>query len=303
MTSPFISVGALAEALASDAPPVVIDASLILHSPQFDGDYRRESGESRWRAGHIPGSFHVDVSSQFSDPAAALHYTHPSAQAIVDELARLGVRESDDIVIYDSTGTLWAARLWYLLRWSGVPSRVLDGGFAAWKAAGLPVESGKIARSGEAVESGAPASRQPVVPWQASIGADAWVDQDELLERAEADDRPLVCGLPAGSFSGADPTRYSRPGRIPGSVNVSSRGLFDASGRVKPVAELAEAYQSQGVALDADAPEVLLYCGGGISASANALTLAELGFSRVRIYDGSLEEWSANPALPLESVR
>jgi thiosulfate/3-mercaptopyruvate sulfurtransferase len=53
--------------------------------------------------------------------------------------------------------------------------------------------------------------------------------------------------------------------------------------------------------VSADAAEVLLYCGGGISASANALTLAEIGTTAVRIYDGSLEEWSADPRLPLET--
>jgi thiosulfate/3-mercaptopyruvate sulfurtransferase len=106
-----------------------------------------------------------------------------------------------------------------------------------------------------------------------------------------------VCGLPAGSFTGADPTRYSRRGRIPGSVNVSSRDLFGRDGTVLSADEVEAAYEAAGVT--ADAPEVLLYCGGGISASASALTLAAVGVTNVRIYDGSLEEWSADPALPL----
>jgi thiosulfate/3-mercaptopyruvate sulfurtransferase len=127
------------------------------------------------------------------------------------------------------------------------------------------------------------------------------VSKQELVERAADDDRPLVCGLPAGSFTGTDPSRYARRGHIPGSVNVSSRDLFTSDGHVRSRVELILAYDTAGVDVAATAtPEVLLYCGGGISAAANALTLAAIGTTAVRIYDGSLEEWTADPSLPLE---
>ncbi|MET4781423.1 rhodanese-like domain-containing protein [Glaciihabitans sp. UYNi722] len=284
MASPFVTVTELAAALDSAAPPVVLDASLVLHPPKFDGDYRRDSGLPRWLDGHIPGSQFVDVSRQFSDRAAALRYTHPEPQAIADELAAIGVGQRDRVVVYDSTGGLFAARLWYLLSWIGVEVRVLDGGFGAWVAAGHPVASGTVAASA------------PVAPWQAFAVREAWVTKHELVARSETDARPLVCGLPAGSFTGTDPSRYSRRGRIPGSVNVSSRDLFAADGTVRGENELREAYLTQGVSGD---EEVLLYCGGGISASGNAITLAELGVTAVRVYDGSLEEWSADETLPL----
>lgn len=287
MTSPLISVGELVDELASPTPPAVLDASLVLHPAKFDGDYRRDSGRPRWLAGHIPGSQYVDVSEQFSDTTATLHYTHPEPQAIADELARLGIRKGDEVVVYDSTGTLFAARLWYLLRWIGVPARVLDGGWAAWEASGERIETG---------ESEAP---EPVPSWPADAVRRAWVSKQELLERSADDARPLVCGLPAGSFTGADPSRYARRGRIPGSVNVSSRDLFGKDGHVKSRVEMILAYDNAGVDV-ADGTEILLYCGGGISAAANALTLAAIGTSAVRIYDGSLEEWSADPSAPLE---
>lgn len=289
MTSPFISVSELAEQLADSNPPAVLDASLVLYSATFDGDYRRESGRPRWVEGHIPGSQHVDVASQFSDTDSPLHYTHPEPQAVADELARLGIDKGRAVVIYDSTGALWAARLWYLLRWIGVPARVLDGGYAAWQEAG------------ESVESGESAPPEPVESWHAEPVRRAWVSKQELMERGADDARPLVCGLPAASFTGADPTRYSRRGRIPGSVNVSSRDLFTKDGHVKSRVELILAYDAAGVDVAEHSEEVLLYCGGGISASANALTLAAIGTSAVRIYDGSLEEWSADPELPLET--
>lgn len=284
MTSPFITVPELATLLDSPVAPVVLDASCVLHPAKFDGDYRRDSGRPRWLEAHIPGSQHVDVPTQFSDTAASLHYTHPSPQSIAEELARIGVSATDAVVVYDSTGGLFAARLWYLLRWIGVDVRVLDGGLGAWIAAGLTTASGDSA------------ARSPVEGWQAPTPLDAWITKGELVACSESDARPLVCGLPAGSFTGSDPSRYARRGRIPGSVNVSSRDLFASDGTVKDDEFLHAAYAAEGVT---GAEEVLLYCGGGISASANALTLVELGVTAVRIYDGSLEEWSADESLPL----
>jgi thiosulfate/3-mercaptopyruvate sulfurtransferase len=288
VTSPFISVSELAEQLASATPPTVLDASFVLHPAAFDGDYRTDNGRPRWLDSHIPGSMHIDVTSELSDLDSPLHYAHPDPQEIANLLASRGVAEGDRVVVYDTTGTLFAARVWYLLRWIGVPVRVLDGGLKAWIAAGEPVRSGEE-RAPEAVSS-----------WRASARRNYWVSADELAERGASDDRSLVCGLPAGSFTGADPSRYARRGRIPGSVNVSSRDLFESDGTVKSRVELILAYDRAGVAVGEGKPEVLLYCGGGISAAANALTLDAIGMHAVRIYDGSLEEWSADPERPLD---
>lgn len=289
MTSPFIASSELAASLFSDTPPVVLDASLELHAPTFDGDYRMNSGRELWRDAHIPGSQHVDVATQFSDTSAPTHYAHLEPQEIADELARIGVGKDRQVVIYDSTGTMWAARLWYLLSWIGVDARVLDGGLAAWKAAGNDVASG---------EQSKPVS---VPPWSVDRPRRAWVSKEELLERSETDSRPLVCSLPATSFDGSAPSRYARRGRIPRSINVSSRDLFGSAGTLKSRVEVILAYQQAGVDVATSSDEVLLYCGGGISAAAGALTLAAVGVTNVRIYDGSLEEWSADPRLPLET--
>ena len=287
MSTQFVSAPELAELLDGENPPAVLDASLMLHTAEFDGDYRKDGGRPRWLAGHIPGSQHVDLATQFVDADANYHYAHPEPQVIADELAALGIAKDRDVVIYDTTGSLFAARLWYLLRWIGVDARVLDGGFAAWKAAGLPVAEG---------EEPAP---KPVEAWAAEAERRAWISKSELAERAESDERPLVCSLPPAQFVGSAPSRYARRGRIPGSVNVSSRDHFTPEGKVKSRVELILAYDAAGVDVTDPEEEVLLYCGGGISAAAGALALAEIGVTAVRVYDGSLEEWAADPALPL----
>jgi thiosulfate/3-mercaptopyruvate sulfurtransferase len=288
VTSPFVATTELAAALLGDNPPILFDASLELHTAAFDGDYRMNSGRALWEEAHIPGSQHVDVATQFSDITAPTHYAHPEPQQIADELARLGVSPERPVVVYDQTGTMWAARLWYLLRWIGVDVRVLDGGLAAWQAAGHDVVGG---------EQAPPAS---VPHWKVGPVRLAWVSKEELAQRSETDSRSLVCSLPATSFNGSAPTRYSRRGRIPGSVNVSSRDLFGPTGVLTSRAEVILAYEDAGVDVAADAAETLLYCGGGISAAAGALTLAAVGVYDVRIYDGSLEEWSADPTMSLE---
>ena len=284
MSTQFVSVSDLAEALEGENPPAVLDASLELHAAEFDGDYRITSGRARWLAGHVPGSQHVDVASQFSDIDSRLHYAHPEPQEIADELARLGIAQGRKVVVYDTTGTMFAARLWYLLRWIGVEVRVLDGGLKEWKARGFEVAQG---------EETPPA---PVSSWPASAVRRAWVSKAELQERST--DVPLVCSLPAAQFTGSAPSRYSRRGRIPDSVNVSSRDHFDSDGTIKSRVELILAYDAAGIAAQS-AGEILLYCGGGVSAAAGALALAEIGVNAVRVYDGSLEEWSADPALPI----
>jgi len=132
---------------------------------------------------------------------------------------------------------------------------------------------------------------------------DAWIAKDELAARPEDDDRPLVCSLRTAAFEGAETTRYARRGHIPGSVSLPADSLFGEDGKLRKGGDLAAVVRAAlpGIAPGSGSTEVLLYCGGGISAAADALALAQLGIRAVRIYDGSLEEWSADDGLPLES--
>lgn len=278
---PLITAAELAAALAGTSPPTLIDASLVLHRPEFDGDYRTDSGRELFAAAHLPGAIHIQVDADFAVPAGT-HNQHPPAQVLADRAAGVGIGPHTPTVVYDSTGGFWAARAWYLLRWIGVPVRVLDGGLTAWQAAGLPVETGAT-------------TPRPVPAWRVPTVRDAWIELDELRE-IHGSTGNLVCALSRAAFSGAEPTRYSRRGHIPGSANVAARSLLDAQGLLRPPGEITALYRQAGVDLD---DEVLLYCGGGISATVNALALVAAGIDRLRIYDGSLEEWSADPGLPL----
>ncbi len=284
-TSPVVSAGYVATRHRDLA---LLDATVDLPAPRADGDYRVASGRRGWAAEHIPGSRHVDLTAELTDPSRAYHFAHLPSAELAARVQRWGVTAGSRVVVYDQGGTLWAARLWWELRAIGVPVQVLDGGLPAWKAAGLRTETGDDAADPP------PADRAvPVRPLSA-----AWADRNDVLNtlagRAPA---TLVCTLGDDVYSGRAATRYVRRGHIPGSVNLPARGLLDEHGLLLGRHDLEAAIRS---AIPDPGDRLILYCGGGISAALLALALTVVGIGDFAIYDGSLEEWTADPALPVE---
>jgi thiosulfate/3-mercaptopyruvate sulfurtransferase len=266
-------------------PVVVLDATVVLPAPAHDGDYRPQSGRTRFDGGHIPGARHADLLTDLSDPDAPYHFARPPAGRLAAALGRLGVTGAAAVVGYDSADGIWAARLWWMLRWIGVPAAVLDGGWQAWLAGGGAVEQGPPAA--------APAAgRAAIRPRQRSGMWAAKADVLEILSGSRSG--ALVCALSREVFEGTAPTRYSRRGHIPASVNVPARSMLTPGGRLRPPQDLAQA-----LAGIPDRGNVTVYCGGGISAALVAHALTLTGRADVAIYDGSLEEWSADADLPL----
>ncbi len=279
------------------APVLVLDATVVLARPAHDGDYRAASGADAWAGAHIPGSRHVDLLTAFTDPAAPYHFAHPSRAATRRELAALGADERTTVVLYDQGSLQWAARLWWVLRDAGVAARVLDGGLPAWTAAGLPVVSSAPDVAGT-VRRRSEGDAFPGATAGDAARPSLWLDKEGV--RAVSEGRAsgtLVCALGAAHFEGTTPTRYSRRGRIPGSVSLPAQDFLDGDGRLLPAPDLA-ARASRLPDGGAGGP-VVLYCGGGISASLDALALTLAGVDPLVMYDGSLEEWTADPELPL----
>lgn len=269
----------------ADPTLVILDATVVLPSPAFDGDYRVQSGEDGWLQAHIPGARHADLLTDLADTHASFSFALPTPEALVNRLANLGAGQGKTLVIYDRADGFWAARLWWMLRGVGIDAHVLDGGFNAWRAAALPEHQG----AAELIT--------PVQPWAINLRPGLWIDRSgvEAIVDGHAPGL-LICALGAALFEGTAPTRYARRGHIPGSRNLPARQLFDAHGRYLPKDALALAIGP--TLLHSEGP-LVLYCGGGISAAANALALTLLGRQDIAIYDGSLQEWAADARLPM----
>lgn len=288
LPGPLVSADWLAHHLG--AGPVVLDATVVLAPAAHDGDFRAESGKGRFVEGHIPGARFADLLGDLSDHTGSLHFTRPSPSDFARSLERLGVDGESVVVTYDTEAGLWASRLWWMLRSVGVPAAVLDGGWAAWLASGGSVARGPVAAEVGALPAGAGSALQ------LRERPELWSDRDDV-EAVMDGRRPgvLVCALAPATFEGTEATRYSRRGHIPRSRNLPARSLLGANGRFLAGEALAGVLDD----LD-DASPVIAYCGGGILASLLALGLTLRGRDDVSVYDGSIEEWSADPELPLE---
>ncbi|MWV59973.1 sulfurtransferase [Rathayibacter sp. VKM Ac-2754] len=282
LTRPIVSTQWLADHLGRENL-VVIDAS-VLFVPGFDGRYRYLSGEDQYLVeGHVPGAVFADLIEHLSDAEGAYPFGRLDPERFAAAVGALGIGDDSVVVVYDSAVGQWASRLWWLLRAAGHAAvAVLDGGLTAWRQESRPLETGHVA---------------PVSGAGITVRAERplWIDKAgvESILRGEAPGT-LVCAAPPKEFTGEAGQRPRR-GHLPGSVSVPAARLVDRETHVLlPQARLRELFADV-----LGAERLVLYCGGGIAAAADALALTLLGRDDVVIYDGSLNEWAADPEAPL----
>jgi thiosulfate/3-mercaptopyruvate sulfurtransferase len=265
---------------------VVLDCTTTIVAAE-NAPFRLISGEDEFRQGHVPGARYVDLEQDLSTPAEGLLFTLPSAEAFGRMATSLGIGRDSFVVTYSTAQPGWAARVWLMLRAFGFTNAaVLDGGFAGWKAAGLPVETG---------QSAAPSPARDPYPW--SGPTNLFVSTEAVLD-AKAGVR-LVNALPPEVFRGESPVVYGRPGHIPGSANVPTGSLVDpTTGRYLDPVSMARKFSDAGVGTEEN---VIAYCGAGVAASNVAFARLLLGHSGVSVYDGSMLEWSRDPTRPVVS--
>ncbi len=281
MTQPaLISAPALQGALSSpDADLLVLDCSFDLADP--------EAGRRAHAAGHIPGAQYVSLDATLSSAKTGLNGRHPlpARATFAQAMAALGASADTQIVAYDNAGGMYAARLWWMLRWAGHAAvRVLDGGIAAWKAAG------------GALETAAPAPRAPGL-FPLRDGLVATVDYAQVLGLIGRPERLVVDARAADRYRGENETLDPVGGHIPGAANRFFRGNLAADGRFKPAAEL----RAEFTALLGDrAPSTVIHqCGSGVTACHNLLAMEVAGLSGAALYPGSWSEWCAQPGAPI----
>lgn len=247
--------------------------------------YRAVPGDKTFAAGHIPGADFLDLQGEFSDTSSQHFFMMPDVAQLEAAFGRHGLDAGKTIVLYSIGTMMWATRLWWMLRSLGVDARVLDGGFDKWKEEGRPVETG-------------PPRGYPAATFRATPRAGFFVDKNVVKARIGDPATVIVNALGPQFHRGLEPSRYGRPGRVPGSVNLPAATLVNADKTLTSLADAEAKFAAQGVTRDKD---VILYCGGGISATIDLLLLTQLGYDRLALYDASMGEWAKDPALPIET--
>jgi thiosulfate/3-mercaptopyruvate sulfurtransferase len=255
-------------------------------------DCRFELGRPAWGAsafatGHIPNAQYADLDGDLSGARGARSGRHPLPE--VNELAglfgRLGIDAQVQVVAYDQGNGMYAARLWWLLRWLGHRQvAVLNGGFAAWERAGLPVSVRSVARAPRHF------SAQPDPEAVASSAQVAELVAQGALKRGE---RILVDARAADRFAGENETLDAVAGHVPGARNHPFATNLGSDGRFLGPRELHQRWER--TLAGQPATRALAMCGSGVSACHNLLALEVAGLPGARLYAGSWSEWIRDP--------
>ena len=272
----------------SDPTLRIIDCTVFLPN-YFDESAEEEvqvvSGRSEYESGHIPGSVFVDLIRDLSDPDNdRFMLPMPPSEQFAAVMSRLGVGPGTRVVLYDRMVNIWATRLWWMLRAFGFEdAAVLSGGWAKWTAENRPVSK--------------EAAAYPPGQFVARFRPELIATKEEVLAAIADGSTCIVNALDADEYAGRGPVRYGRAGHIPTSANVSFLEVLDPdTNAFLPLGSLRGKFAGAGAL---EGGRVITYCGGGIAASADAFLLTILGAKDVALYDGSLTEWAADPALPL----
>ena len=254
--------------------------------PGTDIPYRIVSGKADYDAGHIPGAGFLDIQGELSDNTTKLRFMLPSPDQFAAIMSRHGVGEGARVVLYSAGNIMWATRVWWMLRAFGFDNAaVLDGGWEKWRAEGRPVSTEPCA--------------YPAAKFIARPRADLFVGK-ERVRAALGDSRTVIVNaLSPDLHRGKSPSRYGRPGRVPGSVNVPAATLLDSKTKeFVPLADARTKFDATGVE---KSKNVICYCGGGISATVDLFMLYQLGYQNLTLYDGSMGEWARDDSLPIET--
>lgn len=240
-------------------------------------------GRDEYDDGHVPGAVFVDM-ARITTNVGGVPMMLAHVERVASVLRGVGINDASTVVVYDDAGGLRASRLFWAVEYLGHEDvRMLDGGWGGWLAAG-----------GEESQESPSYSRGDFTP---QVRHEVLATRDWILESMGDAGTVVLDVRSEDEYSGAD-ARAEMGGHIPGAVNVDWVGaLTEANGRrVLPPGELRALYEQAGVTSDR---EVVTYCQGGVCAAHTYFVLRLLGYSAVRVYDGSWADWGNDPELPV----
>ena len=236
---------------------------------------------------HIPGAAYADLTHDLSGPKSGTNGRHPlpDPHALAQVFSRLGIGDGVQVVAYDQENGMFAARLWWLLRWMGHDAvAVLDGGFRRWTAEGRATEPGDLRRTAREF-TGAPR-------------AEMSVDVTTVASRLGGDRPRLVDARSPERYRGDTEPIDRVGGHIPGARNHFFQWNLDEQGLFRTPEELrGKITASVG---DVPADQIVCYCGSGVTACHNLLAFEHAGLSGAKLFAGSWSEWSSDPKRPIE---
>jgi len=254
---------------------------LVIFDCRFDLA-RVSWGEAEFLSAHLPGAFYLHLDRDLSSPITGESGRHPlpDPNQFARRLGELGVDAQSQLVAYDQGNGAHAARLWWLARWIGLRNvAVLDGGYAAWCAAGLPV-----------VQSlAAPVAKSLAV----ALDSASWVSTAIVDELRRRPGNLLVDARGAERFAGRAETIDPIAGHIPGARNHPFLANLGADGKFLPAAELRARFST--LLGSVPASGLIAMCGSGVTACHNLLALEHAGLPGARLYAGSWSEWIRDP--------
>lgn len=260
-----------------DANWIVLDCRYDLANPQ--------AGRAAYDGGHLPGAQFASLDQDLADHARASggafrgRHPLPDVYAFIETLRRWGVSNDNQVVVYDAQGGMFAARLWWMLRWVGHEAvAVLDGGLPAWTAQGLPLSTETASRPRGNLQRRASLVR--------TVSADDIQTQPGLtIIDARSPDR----------FHGENETLDPVGGHIPGAKNRFFKDNLRTDGRFKPAVQLRQELER----LVASPASAVMQCGSGVTACHNLLALEVAGLGGAALYPGSWSEWCSDPKRPV----
>lgn len=236
-----------------------------------------------YAAGHIPGAVHLE-NAAIRDPKSPPTFL-PTVQAFEALMSRLGISNRTRVIAYDERGGIYAARLWWILRYFGhTNAALLDGGWVKWTKEGR-------ATSGEVPQPPAQSfTARPNPRWIATA--------QDVLDAIGKPGVRIVDARTVGEIEGRDLRGIKRGGAIPTSIPVYWEDALDPDLKtLKPAADLKKLFESRGF-LPAD--DVIAYCQVGMRASVDLFVLHLLGYDKLRNYYGAWEEWGNRDDTPIK---
>ncbi|WP_026694878.1 sulfurtransferase [Peribacillus kribbensis] len=244
---------------------------------------RPDEGRERYNEGHIPNAVYLDLEKDLSGPVKEHGGRHPlpPMNEFVSRLEEAGIQNSTTIVIYDGGEGSYSARLYFMLKYIGHSGVfLLQGGFKAWREAGNP-----ISRELPAFEK---------TTFTPDLKPEIFTEFNEIKQFVEqGKDLVLIDSREPIRYKGIEEKIDKKAGHIPGALNKFwAEGLVD--GHYRSPEEQQERFKD----LPKD-KKIVVYCGSGVTAAPNYISLKMAGFENVSLYIGSFSDYISYVEMPI----